>query len=338
MVARKVSCLAFTRLGRRPLFKPVRLEDNGAVRLQDLSPSVGDMAGRAAEALERLRAEASLPLLSVDVDAGSMGFFAQLTWLYQLTQHAEQCGYLPDFRLVSANYADPGRGANWFAYFFDEVGWAPWIRRLRLSRRRPQRIRHLSQVAFSAIADLELAEARDLFFRHYAIKKEILREADMFCVHNGIDSHALAVHYRGTDKTLEAERVPYDIALERIQAFLAAHPGVSSVFVASDEAAFIARCVADLQSVRVCCVQKTTRSHDGMSLHGVAGRDPYRTGRGAVLDAVILSRCGTLIRTASSLSGWSCIFNPDLQVVMLNRPYAHTTWFPEAAVLRKATF
>jgi hypothetical protein len=52
------------------------------------------------------------------------------------------------------------------------------------------------------------------------------------------------------------------------------------------------------------------------------------------VNALLLSRCTALIRTASRLSAWSSVFNPQLPVVMLNRPHDGMVWFPEREILK----
>lgn len=279
------------------------------------------------------------PVFSVDVDANTLGLFAQINWLYQLTQYAEQMGLDPDIWLVADNYADNRIGPNWFGYFFDYVGRSARAGRWKRTPRTPIRIRKLTEIRFPAIPDLPRRDARDLFFRHYAIKPVISKAVNAFCAANGIDDTALAVHYRGTDKTLEAARVPYEAAITRIRAYIAEAPQTRTVFVASDEAEFIGRCVAEFGDVHICFVGQTERSVDGDPLHiGRRGHDRYLAGKGAILDALIMARCGTIIRTASFLSAWACVLNPDLKVILLNRPYEHTTWFPESVILRDAVF
>jgi hypothetical protein len=56
--------------------------------------------------------------------------------------------------------------------------------------------------------------------------------------------------------------------------------------------------------------------------------------REALVNCLLLARCRALIRTASFLSGWASVFNPELSVIMLNRPYQEALWFPDREVLR----
>ena len=46
------------------------------------------------------------------------------------------------------------------------------------------------------------------------------------------------------------------------------------------------------------------------------------------------SKCTAVIRTTSFLSAWASIFNPDLKVVLLNKPYSNRLWYPEREILR----
>jgi hypothetical protein len=80
------------------------------------------------------------------------------------------------------------------------------------------------------------------------------------------------------------------------------------------------------------------RSDGTEAVHRLAFADGnYRKGREALLNCLLLSRCSALIRTASTLSGWASIFNPELPVTMLNRPFPNRLWFPDDRILRRAT-
>jgi hypothetical protein len=69
-----------------------------------------------------------------------------------------------------------------------------------------------------------------------------------------------------------------------------------------------------------------------MAIHRVKGGQ-YEKGEDALVNALLLSRCSTLIRTTSFLSAFTSIFNPKLKVILLNKPYDRYLWYPETEIL-----
>jgi len=69
----------------------------------------------------------------------------------------------------------------------------------------------------------------------------------------------------------------------------------------------------------ICYYQDAIRSVNGKALHVDPAHSPYRVGREALIDCVLLSRTDMLIRTSSNLSLCSTFFNSDLPVQELNR-------------------
>lgn len=62
----------------------------------------------------------------------------------------------------------------------------------------------------------------------------------------------------------------------------------------------------------------------------------YEKGEDTFVNALLLSKCSTLIRTTSLLSAWASVFHPDLKVILLNRPYDNRLFYPETVIPEKA--
>ncbi len=141
------------------------------------------------------------------------------------------------------------------------------------------------------------------------------------------------MHFRGTDKSSEAPRARWDDVAVAVRQRLAARPDLEVVFVASDEAEFPNFLARECTSRPVVARDDAFRSTDGQPVHVVSpGREAFAKGEDALMNCLILSRCESVIRTSSFLSAWASVFNPDLEVVRLNRPYDDTFWFPERAI------
>jgi hypothetical protein len=146
----------------------------------------------------------------------------------------------------------------------------------------------------------------------------------------------LGVHFRGTDKGSEAPPVSPDQCRHAISRYLKDHPEVDCIFVASDESQFIRYMQDEFPSIPVCFCDDQ-RSDGKLAVHNPAfGGDNYKKGREALVNCMLLSRCSALIRTASTLSGWASVFNPQLPVFLLNQPYPENVCFPDREVILRA--
>jgi hypothetical protein len=63
----------------------------------------------------------------------------------------------------------------------------------------------------------------------------------------------------------------------------------------------------------------------------------YEKGENAMVNALLLSKCETLIRTTSLLSAWASLFNPQLKFILLNKAYDNRTWYPETEIIMQAS-
>jgi hypothetical protein len=150
-----------------------------------------------------------------------------------------------------------------------------------------------------------------------------------------LDGPVVGVHYRGTDKTSEAPRVSWDHCLNVVENYLRNHHAVRAVFVASDERAFIDFIKNAVKSVSVYSHDDHYRSSDGRPVHTAIESGGYEKGEDALVNALLLSKCATLIRTTSLLSAWAVVFNPDLKVILLNKPYDNRVVYPETEILTR---
>ena len=64
--------------------------------------------------------------------------------------------------------------------------------------------------------------------------------------------------------------------------------------------------------------------------------DNYLKGKDALINCLLLSRCDIVIRTTSFLSAWAYIFNPKLELILLNKPYDSCLWFPERDLISRS--
>jgi hypothetical protein len=272
---------------------------------------------------------------AVNVNA-SVGFFAQLNWSLYIFAHCERHNLKPFIRYSSLNYTCSA-GENWFDYFFENTALSPGDReKLGNGTVRISNISHIRELGLSPQynAEISIRSANKLFNKYVRLKSELRDYVDDFDNRYFRQRRILGLHYRGTDKGSEAQPVSWDFSLQTILNFLNVDRQISALFVSSDEQRFIEFIEQNVKHIEVLYHDDKQRSSDGKAVHAYRRSDDnYFKGKEALVNCLLLSRCDTLIRTASFLSAWSSIFNPHLPVVLLNRPYKKKLYFPDREIV-----
>jgi hypothetical protein len=280
----------------------------------------------------RYRQARSGDLLVVNVHCWE-GMFVHLEWFLEMAMHCEQAGLRPCFMSTSPPYVDPARGPDWYAYFFTNPRLTEEDQ-TRIRRREVPvcRIAHIGQLGLPRDYDslLTLGTAQGLVRDYIGLRPEVSNAVDAFVDQHFRGRFVLGIHYRGTDKWVEAPRLSFEEVTDSIQRVLARDDRFDCLFVASDEQAFVNHMVNAFQSrMPVVCHDDQERSRTGLAVHQATSGQPFRRGWEAVINSLLLSRCHTLIKTPSILSGWSKLFNPGLETIMLASPYERHLWFPD---------
>lgn len=268
---------------------------------------------------------------SVEIKS-NIGFFGQLTWCLGLLHYCDRQGFIPDIHLTGDAYLDKTKGHNWLEYYFDVFKPLPvdeLARRVRYTT-------DMSRYGPPFLTMMSLHDGAGMVNKYLRRKPYIDKIVDDFWGTLDIDGPVVGVHFRGTDKREEAPRVSWEYCLETLKNYLQEHSDFKAVFVASDEQAFVEFMKSSADQIPVYCHDDHYRSSDGDDQpihHKAIGEGGYEKGEDALVNALLLSKCSTLIRTTSFLSSWASIFNPKLNVILLNRPYA-ANWYPEGEILR----
>jgi hypothetical protein len=264
-------------------------------------------------------------VLSLEIHNPGVGFFAHLSWCTAVLDYCDQRKLTAQLSATSPQYRDRLRPANWLSYFFEVVNATPHVD-FRIAQFAelcmPERYRQRETIE----------RTHELVNRHLPLKEEIRSKLERLSDEHFRSRKVLGVHFRGTDKALEAVRVDWEAVRETISNYLRENSGVDAVFVATDEPAFVDFIHQSFPRVPLL------PSYSGLaSAHHVdLGSENYRKGEEALLDCLMLSHCSALIRTTSFLSAWASIFNPRLPIVLLNRPYSDKLWFPESALIPRS--
>lgn len=211
-------------------------------------------------------------------------------------------------------YYNSSYGPNWWSYYFENSFYPP-------------REHCYKRAAIKILKDHEKAElgnnmhfyaprekAGKLIDKYIRVKQDILGEVEDFATRYFRASCMIGVHYRGSDKWLEANDVSYALAIEAIKHEIAKYDD-SKIFVATDESDFL-EAMQEAFGDKVLYTA-SQRRYDHLPLHYFTS-DGYLQGKEALIDCLLLSKCQVLIRTNSNLSAVSAFFNPYLKIINLN--------------------
>jgi hypothetical protein len=238
-----------------------------------------------------------------------------------------------DFR--SPHYLDPQRGPNWWTYFFarDLMPLAADAREIaahaEIHLNRPlakygryggfgDRVYGATPQMYPMTAGVPRAELHRLWAAHLQPTVEIAAKADAGAARwFAPDAYVVGVHYRGTDTARHYPfyRIPYEAYADEIGRVLeAAAPARFTVFVATDEAAFVefmertfpGRVIYSAEAPRVAADDEPIHFNRSLAASG------YVKGESALIDCLLLSRTAYLVKGRSNLSDASLLVNPQL--------------------------
>jgi hypothetical protein len=272
-----------------------------------------------------MRARRNRPYFAVDISSPK-GLGALLSEAILVCHHAQTHGLIP--HIVSSNplYAhDPGQ--DFLSHYLGAE------ERSVPAHVRPMKFRTLESFYLLGFArHLSLASASRLLREYLAPKAAIVDSAKAVLRAAERDSFDLSLHYRATDKVLEAPAVRYDDFVRAILDRQAAGCCIEHVFLATDDAAFDAWIRAQFPHI----VFSTFNL--GIDVDASRGRhfsdmDPAQKATEALVNMLLLSMAPTCIRSSSYLSAISKIMNPNLRTVTLNRDHWGSRAYPEFEIL-----
>jgi hypothetical protein len=213
-------------------------------------------------------------------------------------------------------YYDSNRGTNWWTYYFEgiERGDTSGQEVILDSLGRGPMIEHY----------MSTTQMIQVIQKHFIMKSDVRAQ-----INRSLDQlftpeyFVIGIHYRGTDKCIEAPRVVYERVLERLAEARTANTTHKPVryFVATDEHDFLTFMMRNFTADMVVFVGDVCRSSAaGASTHvHTHANDRFRGGINAFSDCYLLSCCDFLVRTSSNLSLWSTYFSPRMPVIELSQ-------------------
>ena len=242
------------------------------------------------------------------------GMFASCVCVLSFLDLCEQgsiAGGRVDFGTEGVYY-DPMVGENWWEYYFEPISVS-----FKPAKKTAPCDRATTYLCGINSKKLSMQRMQDLNQRYVKIKPHILEQVESFQTAYFQDFHILGVHYRGTDKSRETPRVPYESVYIEIEKAIAALPDDHyKIFVCTDEEAFLKE-ISEVFPEKILCTN-ATRSTDLTPIH-FAEVGQYRLGEEALIDCQLLSRCHLLIRTPSYFSQYAEVFNSKLPVILVEK-------------------
>jgi hypothetical protein len=271
-----------------------------------------------------VRQRSAKGVYAIDLDSDWLGLGARIVKTLEVLLYCEERGLTP---LIRYNYREKTKDTDYFGELF----------------RYTRSVRDLIPgSAFTGIRDndelgwpedynkkLRLKTAKSLFDKYLIVNPEIMAEVEQFCSGNFRGKKVLGVHYRGTDKAGEAPLVDSEQFLHRIKAVLGERPDLELIFLSTDDEKIIRFLMDSDLTLPILYREDAVRSRDGDQFHRKREVSKSVVNRDAIINMLILSRCARLLKTASILSDCSVIFNPDIEVTLINRPHSEgLIWWP----------
>jgi hypothetical protein len=267
---------------------------------------------------------------AIEIRAHS-GFFSVMQMVLFILMYCDERRLTPLISARGGIYGDAEGKVDWFATFFDTVDTSQ--RPGASVRLRTSVVHDLGGLGFRRRYEprLELKRSSALFHAHYQPAAPIRAEVEAIRARLGISAATLGVHFRGTDKKLEAHTIGWEEFCSLIDRTLAEQPQLTNLFVSSDEQAFLDFFVKRAFAVPVSVAPARLLSTGDTPVH-FSGHPGLAIGREALVASLLLASCGYLVKTPSYLSAWSKIFSPSLPVRLAVPPLQSAFWFPDSEI------
>jgi len=246
------------------------------------------------------------------------GFFSVFNTVIGALDYVEKnnVGITVDFQ-TRGHYYDESVGPNWWCYYFEPICIG------NQGAVYQKKFVNYQKINFSLLAEFQMPRqyAHDIIKKYVRLKPHVQKKIDEFMHAHFDGNYVIGVHYRGTDKSSEAQVVPYDDVYQVVLSSMQRMCNCAvRIFVATDEAPFL-QFMQEKFADKVCAID-AMRSENGKAVHTTMNFNNYKKGEDAIIDCILLSRSDLLIKMASNLSDASMKFNPDLPVIHLNKSFS----------------
>jgi hypothetical protein len=171
----------------------------------------------------------------------------------------------------------------------------------------------------------ECEYANKLFFKYFDLCPEIYYKLNTYSIK--FVGRTLGIHYRGTDKSSEADVISSTSFINTINTILKKDESFRSILLLSDEIHFINEFSTVFTDYNIITTE-SKKSIDNSPIH--FQNNTTMDAINAIVDSVLLSKCDLVIKTSSCLSDWVKIWNPNIEVYNLNK--FKFNWFPQSII------
>lgn len=250
------------------------------------------------------------------------GLFGRVfLWIFEILPYLQKRGIYPQWQVPSSLYG-VGTGQLAIPGILD-LAYVPPTKITREISLVDLRNRHASSLG------PEWNAVKDLWDAYFRIPERVYKRADALT----ISPETLGIHFRGTDKhhsKWDTNSISASDMLSLIEEYTGIHPAICRIFVATDEAEFIERLKARV-GLEIISLGGAKHHKD----HAGAIRSDYADADRALLDCVLLSRCGSVLSTSSALSAFAKVLNPNLIIfrcsaskMLWDGPYFPVAYIP----------
>jgi hypothetical protein len=243
------------------------------------------------------------------------GLFGQIVlWVFEVLPYLHEHRIFPDWCIRAAHYGQVIPGVLDLAY---EVQPGP-KREINLARLRSHH-RYVIGHDWQGLSALWNA--------YFRIPDRVINRARAL----GSLSDAIGIHYRGNDKNTslwDSNPINHDNFLAIVRQFCQERPQFQRIFLATDDLHFYG-------------FLKRNISLDIITLGGVGFHKDQASPElaeakadRALLDCVLLSRCGVVLLTSSALSAFAKVINPGLEIyrAAASKLFHNSPYFPVAYI------
>lgn len=261
-------------------------------------------------------------IFAVDI-ISQMGIGANLVWALEIMAYCNEMGLTPQIKFT---HPDCKTKEDYFGKYFEINSPSLSAKKNNFAKMRSFKDLNLDfQWNYNDKLSLELA-AR-LIKKYLIIKPIIAKEVDAFQYKHFHMKNVLGVHYRGTDKKSEAKQITYGTMERNINLYLSKYPATNCVFISSDDENFINYIENSTVNCPIIYNNDSFRSSNDLAVHRV-NNNLSEINKDALINCLLLSKGNALMKTASILSDLSVVFNSNLQVILISKPYENYRFFP----------
>lgn len=259
----------------------------------------------------QVKKKESFIILNCPVNSGFFAIFSSVLAALDMYDQGNYAGIKID--LNSGIYLEPERGSNWWEYFFEPINLG--------DSAASTYVLSFDETMGLINAGFTISRERgfELIQKYIYLKPKLQKELDKLTKKLFKDYTVIGLHYRGTDKKLEAIPISHHKILETLNWILPTLPKTkpAKIFVATDEQNFITFLSGHYPGKLI--YNDFVRSNNGEPVHYSNWYSSnYQKGKEALFDCLLLSKCYCLVFPgASSLSLAATKFNPFMTITAL---------------------